>query len=333
MKKYYPVIYGPELRPNLQDFGIQIPLNADRVEQVLQALLQNPNWQSDRGQWLLSINPTPVSFEDLLLAHTEEYVNQLREDPGPALLATYELIGSDGQYNRYAPEKAARALHELRDYQLKHVRALQMAATMALEFGASYLLGGGLHHAMSFGGRGFCLVNDGVIVLKKMLKKKAIRSAWIIDVDAHKGDGTAELTQNQNQISTLSIHMARGWPIDEGPGPWHLPSTVDIPVASGEEGQYVAKLEAGLFELLKHAPGPDIALVVQGADPYEADTLPSTQSLKLTLEQMKSRDELVFKFLKERNIAQVYVMAGGYGPEVWRAYAQFLNFFLAQNPA
>ena len=44
--------------------------------------------------------------------------------------------------------------------------------------------------------------------------KGLFRTAWIIDVDAHRGDGTAEIMAEHPEIKTLSIHMASGWPLD-----------------------------------------------------------------------------------------------------------------------
>lgn len=69
----------------------------------------------------------------------------------------------------------------------------------------SYYLGGGMHHSMSFAGRGFCLVNDMVITLRKMQAEGLIKTAWIVDVDVHKGDGAPEILQNDSTIQTFSI--------------------------------------------------------------------------------------------------------------------------------
>ena len=79
---------------------------------------------------------------------------------------------------------------------------------------------------------------------------------------------------------------------------------------------------------LERLPPPDLAVVVYGADPYEKDELPSTADLKLSLEQLKKRDLLVYNFLKGRNIPRAYLMAGGYGEDCWKVYAQFLEWAL-----
>jgi acetoin utilization deacetylase AcuC-like enzyme len=191
-----------------------------------------------------------------------------------------------------------------------------------------------MHHAHLDQGKGFCLLNDIVIALRKLQHAGEIETAWVIDVDAHKGDGTAALTQTDPSIITLSVHLANGWPLD-GPriladgsaNPSFAPSDIDIPVASGEEGSYVQRLEAGL-KALDELSSPDLALVVSGADPFELDELESASGLALSLEQLLDRDLLIARFLQERSIPQACLMSGGYGPQTWRVYAQFLEKIL-----
>ena len=156
----------------------------------------------------------------------------------------------------------------------------------------------------------------------------------MIDLDAHKGDGTAALTRADKSIKTLSIHMAHGWPLDGKahdsagkPNPSFLPSDIDIPIAASENHLYVASLEEGLGRM-ETLSRPDLAVVVCGADPYEKDELPSTGTLKLSLAQLEERDRLVYEFLKKRQIPQAYLMAGGYGKSSWQVYAQFLEWAL-----
>jgi acetoin utilization deacetylase AcuC-like enzyme len=97
-----------------------------------------------------------------------------------------------------------------------------------------------MHHAQKEHGAGFCMVNDLVIALRRLQSEGRIRTAWVIDVDAHKGDGTAAITAEDDSIATLSIHMARGWPLDQPEydaagrfNPSFVPSTIDIPIEPG----------------------------------------------------------------------------------------------------
>ena len=176
-------------------------------------------------------------------------------------------------------------------------------------------------------GRGFCLVNDIIIAARHMQKEHNLKNIWVIDVDAHKGDGTAAIAKDDPSIITLSAHMKNGWPLDMGDGSedWHLPSDIDIPISPDEN--YLELLSSGL-DKLKTFTKADLCIVIQGSDPYEKDELESSVLLKLTSDQMLERDKLVFNFLNDLGIPQAYVMAGGYGSCAHEPYIKFLKSLL-----
>jgi len=325
-----------------------------------------------------------ITREDLERIHQKEFIASLYSDAGEkaleaALLVTFELIDAQGRLHRYEPERAKRPLADLFHTILAQVGGTWLACRLALaaDSGFCYYLGGGMHHARYDSGSGFCLVNDVAIAAVKILfekicdkthsanSEKPVRLIWIIDMDVHKGDGTAELIRFARErgelqtpgsdalrkpngadsekpcILTLSIHMARGWPLDEenlaaakeGRSPL-LPSDIDIGIEAGQEGEYTPRLAEGIRELERLSaalylhPGaeikPDLALVVDGADPYEHDELPSSILLKLTLEQCLARDNYVYHYLMDRRIPSAWIQSGGYGSRAWEPPAHFL---------
>lgn len=329
------IIYDENQQFSLIEFGIKIPIRNSRTVKTFQALKSHPALEKKIDQWFLPKSEDKVSREDLSRVHSPAYVDKLfSPDLEKEIIRTYELIDRHGKYYRYDPDIAVLPLSALFDRILERVAGTVQCCRAALEKGFCFFFGGGMHHAQADYGNGFCPLNDMVIAVRKLQAERRIRTAWIIDVDAHKGDGTAALTRGDDSIVTLSIHMARGWPLDgdeyDGEGkqnPSFIPSDIDIPIEAGEENQYVEKLEAGLHRLAE-GPLPDLALVVSGADPYEHDELPSTRNLRLTLDQMLARDQLVYNFLKNRSIPKAYVMAGGYGERAWEPYVQFLTWAL-----
>lgn len=325
------ILYQRDLHPNFLEYGIQIPIADDRASKTFEELQKKyPKIQSIPFDQTLAL-----SDEDLLLAHTKEYVDKLKTHPIDAVMESYELKDQQGNYHRFSPDHNSLPLTKLIEHKLKQASGTYQAAKYSLTHPPHFCfyLGGGMHHAMSFHGRGFCLINDVVIAIRKMQKEKLIKHAWVIDLDAHKGDGTAEITKDDSSITTLSIHMKDGWPLDDGDAskPWHIPSDIDIPLAMGEEQRYLQKLQAGLENLEKDFPHPDLCLVVDGSDPFEADELASSGLLRLNKEQMLERDQLVYRFLKNKKIPQTYVIAGGYGKRAWEIYYQFLDGVLREN--
>lgn len=331
------ILTDPRLLYQFTDYGILIPIRVTKIKRVLEhlegsAVLEGRQWKADRIS-------EPVPRVALERVHEHEYLERLY---GPGLedeiLAAYELIDSEGNHHRYAPETAVKPLTSFfEDVVLLHVAGTTQACRMALETGWAFFTGGGLHHGHRDRGTGFCMVNDLVIAVRTLQAEGRIQQAWIIDVDAHKGDGTASVTAGDDSILTLSIHMAHGWPLDPETtqqrgqdNPSLVPSDVDIAQDLGEDDLYLPRLAAGLEQLkelalTKHGRLPDLVLVVDGADPYEKDELPSTSSMRLTLLQLLERDTLVDRFLTRLNLPAAWVNAGGYGDFVWEVYAQFLE--------
>jgi acetoin utilization deacetylase AcuC-like enzyme len=293
---------------------------------------------------------------DLERVHDKNYISVLfNESPDPkalekVLLATYELINPDGSYNRYEPARAIKALPQMLESTLTRVGGTWLACRAALAGVKSpvknfcYYFGGGNHHARYERSSGFCILNDIVIAARKLIAEGNAGLVWIIDVDAHKGDGSAELIKRAKdqgelnngrnpQIIGLSVHMAKGWPLDAESlaeaEPGHAPlvdSDIDIPIDCGEEAVYVPRLREGIakLEALSGGRRPDIVIVVDGVDVYEHDGLASTKLIKLTLEQCVERDRLIFDYVQEHGLPSAWVNAGGYGERAWEPTAHFL---------
>ena len=309
----------------LSEFGIEIPSSPDRVKRILEILRSHEKIGPLEETWLIGDDGSELSKDDLLRAHTPEYVDALFSDKvEEILIKVFELIDENGNYHRYNPDRATRPLSGMFDRSLRGLTGTYQCCKRAMEGGFCFVFGGGGHHAHAGFGHGFCVLNDIIVALRKMQADHGVGNIWIIDVDAHKGDGVAAITQGDPSIITLSAHMAHGWPLDlPAPHPSYTPSDIDIPVDSGEEAEYVPRLKTALDRLAEY-PKADLALVELGADAYERDGLESTQLLKLTLDQMNARNRLIYDFLTERDIPSAYLMSGGYGPHAWEPYPDFL---------
>jgi acetoin utilization deacetylase AcuC-like enzyme len=332
------IIYSPGHHGGLEQYGILIPIRDSKFRRTFAELQAHPVLGPRQAEWHLEHAGQSITREDIRRAHTGSYVNRLFS---PALeqevIRTFELVDSNGRYNRYEPERATQPLDKLLERAMYSIGGDYQCCQVALDRGFCYYFGGGAHHAQPDHGKGFCLLNDIVIVLRKAQAEGLIRNAWVIDVDAHKGDGTAVITQGDDSIRTLSVHMARGWPLDEAEfdesgrrNPSFIPSDLDIPIAAGEEREYLPRLERGLHQLSRMSV-PDLALVVGGADPYEHDELPSTRLLGLSKQQLMERDTLIYSFLESRGIPAACLMSGGYGEKTWEVYYQFVEWALLKR--
>lgn len=325
MKK---ILYDESSIINMAMFGIEVPALKSRKLKTMEALLSHEAISAAKDQWLISSIPVTMDREDLSRIHTKDYRDRLfSENPESCLMESYELLNEDGSYNRYDPDRAEAPLAGILNQVLKTCAGTYYGALIALEEGFCYYMGGGMHHGHKNFGHGFCPTNDIMAAAARLLEEQKAGSIWIIDADAHKGDGTAEMAGDFDAVKTLSIHMAHGWPMDSQTEEQY-PSDVDIPIESGEEGTYTKRLLKGMESLEEITPGgkPDLAIVLLGADPYEKDELDSTDTLNLTEEQLLERDKAICSYLDTRRIPAVYTMAGGYGSESWRIHYNFLKW-------
>jgi acetoin utilization deacetylase AcuC-like enzyme len=371
------ILFEPSLSENYHDYGIMLPISPSRAGKIAAALgtlkpvpvilniagalrlLDIPAAAPEKPSAAHAPDagtvPVVITREDLERVHSRRFIAALYgEDAGEglsglekALLEAYELIDSQGHPHRYEPEKAVKPLTALFNSILAQAGGTYLACRLALRDtpgpGFCYWLGGGMHHARYKGPAGFCLINDIMIAAARIRAEKRASLVWIVDLDAHKGCGTAELIRfargkkDPGGILNLSIHMASGWPLDaEGlrnarpeRAPL-IPADVEIPIESGEESRYISELEKGLFKLetLSASRRPELAIVVDGADPYEHDGLPSSGLLKLSLEQCVQRDLTVFRYFMDRGIPSAWIMAGGYGERAWEPPGHFLRTVL-----
>jgi len=180
-----------------------------------------------------------------------------------------------------------------------------LAAKLAKDCGACFHIGGGFHHAFQNHAEGFCYLNDVVFAAAMMLEQGVDKIA-VVDCDLHQGNGTAKFFENEKRVFTFSIHQEQLYPQKEK-------SDIDIGLDIGTgDDEYLQKLGTALDTVYNDFQ-PNLVIYVAGADPYILDQL---GSLRLTLEGLKKRDELVVKRARASGIPIISVLAGGYAEDI-----------------
>ena len=182
-----------------------------------------------------------------------------------------------------------------------------LAGREALTRGVGINLGGGFHHAFPDHGEGFCVFNDIAIAIRALQQEGLIRRAAVIDLDVHQGNGTAAIFRDDPSVFTFSMHEEQNYPAIKPP------SDLDVGLDTGTRGaEYLSALERHAAAILdRHRP--DLLAYVAGADPFEQDQL---GGLKLSREDLRRRDRVVFGACAAREIPAVAFLAGGYALEV-----------------
>ncbi len=264
------------------------------------------------------VTPQPASDQDILLVHTPQYVNKLKT----GTLSAREELELEVPYS---PEL-------VRAFWLAAGGSI-LAADHALKDGVAINIGGGFHHAFPDHGEGFCMIHDVAVAIRRMQRDNKIRTAMTVDCDVHQGNGTAAIFAGTRTVSeplpsngppvlgtrppmhgthagdvfTISLHQENNYPA------WKPPSSIDVDLPDGiTDDDYLAWLDNALSSGLRQFT-PDLICYIAGADPYREDQL---GGLGLTIEGLKTRDELVFRVAKAQGIPVMVTYAGGYAQRV-----------------
>jgi acetoin utilization deacetylase AcuC-like enzyme len=286
------------------------------------------------------IAPKPAQDEDILLAHTREYVQKLKH----GTLSAEEELQLEVPYS---PEL-------VKAFWLAAGGSI-LAADWALREGIACNIGGGFHHAFADHGEGFCVINDVAVAIKCMHREGKITRAMTVDCDVHNGNGTAAIfppkirlghplpsasasqrdihavheapqtsAGGELEVFTISLHQAHNYPM------YKPPSSIDINLPDGtNDDEYLGWLDQSLSSAFRHFE-PELLCYIAGADPYKEDQL---GGLSLTIEGLKKRDDLVLKVARSKNVPVMITYAGGYARRVEDTVTIHCNTIVAAKEA
>jgi len=258
--------------------------------------------------------PAPVTEEDLRRVHTAEYISAIQTGE-PRTLAQGQKFPWTRQLYPSVCLTSGGCL---------------AAAREALRTGVSAALVSGFHHACADHGEGFCTFNGLVVALEAMRAAGEIRTAAVLDLDLHYGNGTAQLAATRPWLTALSLYGNDYWN--------NLPFS-DVTIRQHEDGENHRSFplpadcdRATLLRILDEAlpllaaARPDVLLYQAGADPYFEDPY---SPLALDHDDLLARDRRVFEFAREHRIPIAWVLAGGYTDDVSKVVRVHLNTFAA----
>lgn len=281
-----PIWYAAEFRPPVPEFEHVSGFEPRRADLVLWSLL-------DLG--LVDVDdlhtPQPIAFADLARVHSVAHLEAITQ--------------AETLARTFAADADALPVDALVETLRLACGATLAATRYVLEHGGPALtLLGGFHHAAPERAGGFSAVNDMATAIAVARAEGFDGQVVVLDLDAHPPDGTADclLADDKAWIGSLS-----------GPG-WPAPPNVDETVLPEDcdDATYLDALQA----LLARAPRPDLTIVVAGGDVLAEDAL---GKLGLSLDGAAERDLQVAQWLTDR--PAVWLPAGGYGKQAWRALA------------
>lgn len=249
------------------DFGPRHPLRPERVRRTLRLVTDVVGFCDDARLF----DPEPASEEDLLTAHSRAYLDEVRrlsEDPKAFPSPEFGFLQTDN------PPFAG-----MWEASLAYTGASLTGARLILDGSArsAFNVAGGLHHAMYQRASGFCIINDCVVAIRRLLTQ-ADRVAYV-DLDAHHGDGVQAAFYDDPRVLTVSLHEAgqflfpgTGYPNEAGSGRGKGFS-VNVPLWPGTgDDVFISVFDRVVVPLIS-AFRPDVLVTQLGADSHRDDPL------------------------------------------------------------
>jgi acetoin utilization deacetylase AcuC-like enzyme len=172
------------------------------------------------------------------------------------------------------------------------------------------------HHASRYSGAGFCYINN-IAVMVRAIRNRGIERVLILDWDAHHGNGTQAIFEDDPTVLFTSIHQSPFYPgsgsvdeagIDAGAG-----FTLNMPVPAGSSDEVYACLVEEVIRPVAGEFAPEFIAISAGQDNHFTDPL---TGLALTAHgyasMMASAVDLAEELCDGRLVA---VLEGGYSVE------------------
>jgi acetoin utilization deacetylase AcuC-like enzyme len=235
-------------------------------------------------------NPTACSFKTLNRAHSENYINDIKNktlDKNGIKKIGFPLVDSVIQRSLVATGGTV------------------LASKLALNYGVACNTAGGSHHANYDSGAGYCVFNDVAVAAHYLLDRGFVNRILIVDLDVHQGNGNSEIFKNNRHVFTFSMHSKTNYPAKKSI------SDLDVELEDNlEDEAYIKTLKFYLSELNNEKF--DFVFYIAGVDIHFNDRL---GKLKISDEGIRLRDELVIENFSSKRLPICGVLGGGYNKD------------------
>jgi acetoin utilization protein AcuC len=301
------------------DLGPNHPLRPERIKIAL-ALAKNYNLIS--SSYILT--PRLAKSEELLLFHTEEYVNKVEDysragygilDAGdtPAFSGCFEITS-------WIVGASLVGIEAIIDGKADH----------------AFNFSGGLHHAYPSKASGFCIFNDPAVCISVLKKKYGIKRIAYIDIDAHHGDGVMYGFYDDPSVLDVDFHEdgrylfpGSGFPNEIGEGK-AKGLKINIPLPRNVNDKLYLEAFHRIVPAALRSYEPEIILLQSGADSHKGDPLTHLSITNKTYNEIAS---WLHKFVHEMCCGKIMIFGGGgyLLSNVARCWVKVLSVFLEKE--
>ncbi len=267
-------------------------------------------WRQLRRRFGSSLRPLHVrptraaNREELLLIHTEAYLEQLHDSQYVANALEVPAV-------RHLPWRAI-DYHVLRPMRWA-TRGTIGAAQQALAHGLAVNLSGGYHHAKPDRGEGFCIYADAAIAVASLRKQELLSKTTrivCVDTDAHQGNGVCHTFMHDDRVFIFDIFNGGIYPCFDIEARQRIDCAVAI-TGTCTDAEYMAELQTRLPGFLNSVCNQPVGLAIYnaGTDILAGDPL---GGLNISAATILARDLFVVGELGKRQIPTIMLLSGGY---------------------
>jgi acetoin utilization deacetylase AcuC-like enzyme len=241
------------------------------------------------------VEPQPCEEEDILLVHTNEHLNNIKEN---------HFFDSDTP-----------ALPNIFNHALLAAGSAILSAKTAIQEDSAFsLIRPPGHHATRNRIMGFCYLNNIAIAASKYIKNHPEKKAAILDIDCHHGNGTEDIFLGNPSVLYVSLHQS---PLYPGTGRESHDNCLNFPLPSGtSETEYLSTLNSACEKISEF--NPSLIGISAGFDTYKGDPLTQFNLDKTTYKKI---GEIISNLSKPLFI----IMEGGYSRDLPQCVFEFLK--------
>jgi len=217
-KNNLPIYWGPDF---VLDSGVETRTKSGPLAKIL------------IGGEVPGVNliaPLPITREELLAIHDEQYIDRLVNFERPEL--TRSIFASTG--------------------------GVRDALDAMFEHGKAGSLSSGLHHAKRNHDEGLCYINGLALAALRAISKHRVKKVAVLDTDSHCGGGTFQLV-GKNERIVLADVSCNSYDIWQPNSERHHLKVVK------SANEYLGAVK----QALKHIDGVDALIYNAGMDPFE----------------------------------------------------------------
>lgn len=284
------------------DFGPTHPMNPLRLDLTFR-LARELGILDAEGVRVVGVEP--ADDEVLATAHDRAYVDAVRRASTTGERDLEHGLGTDD-------DPVFPRMHEA-SARIVAGSVLCADAVWSGEAEHAVNVAGGMHHAMADHASGFCVYNDAVAAIRRLLERGATRVAYV-DLDAHHGDGVEKAFWDDPRVLTISVHESgrtlfpgTGHAADLG-GPDARGTAVNVELPPHTSDTRWLRAVTAVVDPLVRAFRPDVVVSQHGCDAHGSDPL---TNLDVSVDAQRAATELVHGLAHEVAGGRWLALGGG----------------------